>query len=128
MAGAREPDVERLLDVLTPADRKVVSTLRKVIAGVIPEAVESVLWGGLSYHRPWVGGRVKGAVCQVNVKGGGVRLEFIHGVRLRDPQGLLRGDRLSKRFIPIGSPAEAERPEIAALIREASQLDPTQWT
>jgi hypothetical protein len=101
--------------------------LRDVVRRAVPEAEESLLWGGLSYHRPQVGGRVKGAVCQIGVKRGKVRLDFIHGIRLADPSRLLQGNRLSKRFIPIESAADAERPEIAALIREAAALDPNAW-
>jgi hypothetical protein len=107
--------------------RQVVVALRKVVLRTAPEVEESFLWGALSYHRPHVGGRVKGAVCQIVVRDDQVRLDFIHGIRLPDPHGLLRGDRLSKRFIPILTAADAERPEIAALIREAAALDPTQW-
>jgi len=111
-----------------PADLgEIVVALRDKIRRTLPEAAESILWGGLSYHRPDVGGRVKGAVCLIGVKGGEVRLDFIHGIRLVDPSGLLRGDRLSKRFVPIETLADVERPEIAALIREAAALDPTHW-
>jgi hypothetical protein len=78
-------------------------------------------------HSPPVGGRVQGAVCQIVAKDGQVRLDFIYGIRLVDPCGLLQGDRLSKRFVPIGTVTAAERPEIAALIREAAALDPTDW-
>lgn len=127
MARDREPNLECFLDGLNATDRKIVLALRNVIAKVIPTVEESILWGGLSYHRPWVGGRVKGAVCQINAKHGKVRLDFIHGVRLRDPHGLLQGKLISKRFVPMGSPAEAERPEIADLIRDAAELDPTLW-
>ena len=102
--------------------REIASTLRQVIRRTVPHAVESILWGGLSYHRPEVGGRVKGAVCQIGVKKGQVQLHFIHGIRLTDPYGFLQGKRLSKRFIPITSKADAERPEIAALIREAADV------
>jgi hypothetical protein len=87
-----------------------------------------LLWGGLSYHRPQVGGRVKGAFCQIGVKRGHVRLDFIHGIRLADPCGVLQEHRLSKRFVPISTVADTERPEIADLIREAEALDPAQWT
>jgi hypothetical protein len=66
---------------------------------------------------------VKGALCQVSVKHGEVRLEFIHGTGLADPAGLLQGDRLSKRYVPVGSGVEAQRSEIVNLIREASTLD-----
>jgi hypothetical protein len=119
----RTSEVETFLDELAPECREIVSALRKVVAKESPAAEETVLWGGLSYHRPWVGGRVKGAVCQIGVKRGAVRLDFIHGVWLSDPHRLLQGDRRSKRFVPVASVADAERPEIAALIREASEFD-----
>jgi hypothetical protein len=98
-----------------------------VVRRTAPHAEESLLWGSLSYHLPQVGGRVKGAVCQVVVKGGQVRLDFIHGIRLADLCGLLQGDGVSKRFVPIGTVADAERPEVTALIREAAALDPAAW-
>jgi hypothetical protein len=56
-----------------------------------------------------------------------VRLDFIHGIRLTDPSGLLCGKALSKRYVPIDTTADAERPEVAALIREAAGLDPNAW-
>jgi len=117
------PDVRTHLDSLPPEPREIVLALRDVVRRTVPDAEETVLWGGLSYHTPWIGGRVKGALCQITVKRGEVRLEFIHGVRLADPANLLRGDRLSKRYVPIDSSAEAQRPEIVHLIREASTLD-----
>ena len=104
--------------------RPVVAALRDVVRRAAPKAEESLLWGGLSYHRPWMGGRVRGAVCQIGVLGGRVRLDFIHGVRLADPAGLLVGDRLSKRFVWIDTAAGARRREVVALIRRAAAFDP----
>jgi hypothetical protein len=119
--------VEAFLDALPPESGDLVQALRGVVRRTVPHAEEPLLWDGLSYHRPEVGGRVKGAVCQVGVKGVRLLLGFIHGARLADPSGLLQGDRLSKQFSPIGTVAEAERPEVAALIREAVALDPAAW-
>ncbi len=121
--SAAAADVHAFLDGLDSDSRAIVAALREVVRRTVPDAAETVLWGGLSYHTPWVGGRVKGAVCQVGAKGGEVRLEFIHGIRLADPAGLLRGDRRSKRYVAIRSEAEARRPEIEALIRDASAID-----
>ncbi len=130
-AGGHSPvtqsDLNQFLDALPPEIRQVVSALRGVVRRTVPHAEETLLWGGLSYHRPEVGGRVKGAVCQIGVKRGQVRLDFIHGIRLADPCGLLQGDRLLKRFVPIDRVADAERPEIANLIRTAAALDPAEW-
>jgi hypothetical protein len=119
--------VEAFLDALPPERRELFLALRDVVRRTVPHAEESLLWGSLSYHRPQVGGRVKGGVCQIVAKGGQVRLDFIHGIRLADPCGLLQGDGVSKRYVPIGTVADAERPEIVALIREAAALDPAEW-
>jgi hypothetical protein len=123
----RQADVNAFLDAFAPGTRQLVSARRNLVRRTVPHAEESLLWGGLSYHRPQVGGRVKGAVCQIVVKGGQVRLGFIHGFRLADPCELLQGDGVSKRFVPIGTVADAERPEVVALIREAAALDPEAW-
>lgn len=119
----RQPDVQGFLDGVPPESRDVVTALREVVRRTVPDAEESLLWGTLSYHTPWVGGRVRGSVCQISAQRGEVRLEFIHGVRLEDPRRLLRGDRISKRYVPVRSAADARRAEIAALIQEASTLE-----
>lgn len=118
-------EVRRFLAGVPSERRDVVAALRETVCRIVPDAEETVLWGGLSYHSPWVGGRVKGAICQISVKGSNVRLEFIHGVRLVDPDGLLEGDRLSKRYVSIRSADDARRAAVASLIREASAVE---WT
>jgi hypothetical protein len=123
-----QAELATFLRAQAPETRRLVVTLRQVVRRAIPHAAETMLWGGLSYHRPEVGGRVKGAVCQIGVKKGEVRLDFIHGIRLTDPAGLLHGNRLSKRFVPIQNVADVQRPEVVALIQEAAALDPTHWT
>jgi hypothetical protein len=84
-----EAEVKAFLDALAPGTRDLVLALRNVVRRSVPHAEESLPWDGLSYHRPEVGGRVKGAVCQIGIKRGQVRLDFIHGIRLVDPYGLL---------------------------------------
>jgi hypothetical protein len=122
-----DADVKAFLSGLSPEARNLVRPLRTLVRRVIPQAEESVVWGSLSYHRPAVGGRVKGSVCLIVVKKGSVRLDFIHGVRLADPSSLLHGHQVSKRFVTIETTADAERPEIAALIQQAAELDPRDW-
>jgi hypothetical protein len=121
----RDAGLRAFLNGLSPETRELVLAVRRVVRRAAPAAEESVLWGGLSYHRPEVGGRVKGAVCQIVPRRGEVRLDFIHGIRLADPKGLLRGERVSKRYVPIETVADAERPEVTALVRRAAAL---QWT
>lgn len=125
VSEAKPADVHEFLDKLAPDAREVVEALREVIAHIIPAAAETVVWDALSYHRPWLGGRVKGAVCQIVAKHGLIRLDFIHGAAFADPHGLLQGTRLAKRFVPIPTVASAQRAEIADLIEQAARWDPS---
>ncbi len=119
------PHVAVFLGRIAPKDRPLVLALRGLVRRTVPQATESVVWRSLSYHRPWVGGRVKGAICQIVVRRGLVRLDFVHGVRLPDPAGLLRGDGVSKRFVAVAAAADVARPALAALIEAAARLDPS---
>lgn len=111
----RTEDLHAWLERHPPETRPIVLALREVVRRAAPDAEETIVWGCLSYHRPEVGGRVKGAVCQIVVRRGKVRLDFVHGTRLKSP--LLRGTDVAKRYVPIGSEADAKRREIASLIR-----------
>ena len=113
-------DPEQFVESLDPDEQVIVRALRAVVRRLVPDAVESVVWGCLSYHRPLLGGRVKGAVCQIVPRNGGIRLDFIHGIRLSDPHRLLQGSRVSKRYVPIPSAEYAMRPDIVALVHEAA--------
>ena len=76
-----DPEIGAFFDRQSHETLEVVLALRNVVRRTIPKADETLLWGGLSYHRPKVGGRVKGSICQICVKAGKVRLDFIHGIR-----------------------------------------------
>lgn len=117
-----DPSVQSYLRSLPAATRRVASALRRAVRKAVPHAEESVLWNGLSYHRPEIGGRVKGAVCQIVARRDEVRLEFIHGVMLDDPENLLQGSRLAKRFVTIVSAEDAERIALTQLIRAAADI------
>ncbi len=118
--------VASFLNSVPPDVRDIVVALREVVRTAVPDAEETMLWGGISYHTPWIGGRVKGALCQISAKRGEVRLEFIHGIRLADPSGLLQGGALSKRHVLIRTASDTKRHDIVSLIQDASaiELDP----
>jgi hypothetical protein len=49
----------------------------------------------------------------------GVGLCFIHGAKLPDPQGVLRGGGRQTRFVHLDSAATLKQPEIETLVAEA---------
>ncbi len=115
-------DLPAFLASLSPEHQRIVIALRDVIVHAVPAVEVSIVWGALSFHRPDIGGRVKGGVCMIEVKEGAVRLEFIHGVRLPDPDHVLQGTAKSKRFVVVRSPRDAASPRIASLVIEAAEV------
>lgn len=120
-------DVERFLAFTRSDLREIALELRNLVSSACPDATERILWGGLSYHDADKGGPVKGAICQIELRSDHVRMAFIHGARLEDPESLLTGDRKSKRYLRIGSYERAPWEAIHRLIVEAARLDPANF-
>jgi hypothetical protein len=118
-------EVERFLQFKPVKVRDIVLELRNLVASVAPEATERILWKGLSYHDGRRGGPVKGGICQIEIHADRVRLSFIHGAFLQDPEGLLEGDRLAKRFIEVMSYDQAPWSDLKYLIEESARFDPS---
>jgi hypothetical protein len=118
-------EVEGFLAFSRPEIRDIALELRNLISSACPNATEKVLWGGLSYHNSTKGGPVKGAICQIELERDQVRISFIHGARLRDPDSWLTGNQLSKRYLVIDSYEQTPWNAIRSLIEEAAELDPS---
>lgn len=108
-------EVEGFLAFARPEIRDIALELRNLVAAVCPSATEKILWGGLSYHNSAKGGPVKGAICQIELERDQVRISFIHGVRLSDPDSWLTGNQMSKRHLAIDSYEQAPWDEIRGL-------------
>lgn len=117
-------EVEGFLQRTTAPLRDIVLELRNIIASVAPDAAEVIRWGGLSYFHEGRGGIVSAGICQIGIESDYVRLEFIHGVSLSDPRGLLDGTRKSKRYIRLRSYDDAPWEYLKRLIEEAARFDP----
>ena len=118
-------EVEGFLVFARPEIRDIALELRNLVAAACPNATEKILWGGLSYHNSAKGGPVKGAICQIEIERNQVRISFIHGVRLSDPDSWLIGNQMSKRHLAIDSYEHAPWDAIRWLIEEADELDPS---
>lgn len=116
--------VAAFLRLLSPEVRPVVVDLRQLVRAAAPEATETAVWGALSYHLAFLGGRVKGAVCQICARGRRVELGFVHGALLPDPKGLLQGSGKSKRVVRVDEMRRLDRPRLVALVRHAVEIRP----
>lgn len=84
-------EIERSLERNPEALKGPVFELRNLIAEIAPYATEKIQWKGLSYYNASRGEVVKGGICQIEVHADHVRLSFIHGAFIEDPQRLLKG-------------------------------------
>jgi hypothetical protein len=104
-ANAAEPDMER-----------VAGAVREVIRAVGPELKIERKWGN-----PWYVGR--DLVVLVGAFGHHVGVEFWRGSSLKDPSHLLEGTGKNLRHVKLRQVADATRPAMLALLREAIRLD-----
>jgi hypothetical protein len=102
----------------------IVLELRNIVASVVPNAVEVIRWGGLSYFHAGGGGPVSAGICQIGIEKDHVRLAFIHGAFLSEPRGLFEGRQKYKRYIRLKSYEEAPWDYLKQLIEASSHFDP----
>jgi hypothetical protein len=124
--------IEKYLEYVTPELRDIVLEIRNIVASVAPDATESQHSRGFSYyykqrgssHPNRISGPVSGGICQIGIFSDHVRLGFIHGAFLPDPEGLLVGEPKYKKHMRIyhfeGAPWEYMR----QLIEASSRFDP----
>jgi hypothetical protein len=117
-------EIECFLSAKPAHLRDIALELRNLVAKAAPQASERISWGGLTYFDSHRGGPVRAAICQIEVHADHVRLAFIHGIHLDDPERLLEGSRLSKRYIRIDSYERAQWEAYQRLIEMAARYDP----
>ncbi len=118
-------DVERFLQFQPAPLRDLAIELRELVLTTVPQAAEALRWKGLVYFRPELGGPVRGSLCQISLHQDHVRLGFIHGAFLSDPQGLLQNEgRQAKRFIPLWPGEPVDWDALRALVQAAGVFDP----
>ena len=117
-------EIERFLERKPESLKEIVFELRNLVAEITPRATEKIQWGGLSYYDASRGGTVKGGICQIEIQADHVRLSFLHGAFIPDPQGLLQGQRVAKRYVRLESYESVPWEALAELIRASAGFDP----
>jgi len=130
MAGATEISVSEQLSKIPAAVRPTVKAARQLVRTVAPKATE------ISYRsEPPRSSRAMWKIARYAVDGANVvgigtfprhaTLWFYRGRELDDPSELLAGGGKDSRFITLHSPADAERPAVKRMVREAFRLGGT---
>ena len=119
-----ERTVEMHLQYINPELRDIVMELRSIVAEVTPTAVESTHSRGFSFYHKGQGGPVSAGICQIGIFRDHIRLGFIHGALLPDPQGLLVGEPKYKKHVRLYSYEQAPWDSLRQLIIASARFDP----
>ena len=116
--------IEKQLQYTVPELRDIVLEIRNIVASVAPGVTEVQHRRGFSYYYQERGGPVSAGVCLIDIFADHVRLGFIHGAFLPDPQVLLVGDPKYKKHLRLYSYEHAPWDTIRELIIASSRFDP----
>lgn len=98
--------------------------LRNLVAQIAPQAVEELRRNGVVYYDSSRGGPVSAGICQIMMFPDHIRLAFIHGAFLPDPEKLLTGTCRYKKYVRLSSFEETPWEEVIKLITASSRYDP----
>lgn len=116
--------IEKYLDHVQPELRDIVLEIRNIVASVAPEATESQHSRGFSYYYKERGGPVSAGVCQIGIFQDHIRLGFIHGAFLADPEGLLVGEPKYKKHVRLYHYEQVPWEYLKQLIEASSRFNP----
>jgi hypothetical protein len=116
--------IEKQLQFIRSDLRDIVLEIRNIVASVAPEATEKRHSRGFSYFYKECGGPVSAGICQIAIFPDHIRLGFIHGAFLPDPQGLLMGDPKYKKHLRIYHYEDTPWDYVRMLIKASSRFDP----
>jgi hypothetical protein len=117
-----------ILQKVPPDLQDIVLELRSLIASVAPYITEVRHSRGFSYYDDRRGGPVSAGICQIIIFKDHIRLAFIHGAFLPDPQGLLQGEPKYKKYIRLDSFAGAPWDYLKTMIEASANFDPSSLT
>lgn len=106
----------------------IILEIHNIVAEVAPSAALDFHRRGLTYFNPARGGHVSAGICQTCIMTDHIRLAFIHGACIPDPQRLLVGKTYPKRYMRIDSFDSAPWEYIKDLITAHNAFDPYTWS
>jgi hypothetical protein len=119
-----ERSIENYLQQVPAELQDIILEIRNIVASVAPNATEKQHNRGFSYYFKERGGPVSAGICQIGIFSDHIRLGFIHGAFLPDPQGLLVGEPKYKKHIRLYSFEDAPWEYLRQLIEDSSRFDP----
>jgi hypothetical protein len=125
--SAKQITLSEQLKKLSPSVRAIVQAARRTVKAAAPDAQEIASQKGPPRSSSYMWKLIRYAVNGQDIVGigaftGHASLVVSRGRELDDGSGLLQGGGQDARFITLRAPADAERPAVARLVRQAFKL------
>jgi hypothetical protein len=98
--------------------------IRNLVAKIDPNATEVLRRKGIVYFDASRGGPVSAGICQILIFPDHIRLAFIHGALLPDPENLLGGGSRYKKYVKLTSYENTPWEAVENLIKASNSYDP----
>jgi hypothetical protein len=127
--AAQEITLSEQIKKLPPGVRSIVQAARRTVKAAAPNATETTSQSEPPRSKTYMWKLVRYKVGGEDVVGIGAftrhaSLVFYRGRELDDNSGLLQGGGKDARSIRLSTAADAERPDIARMVRKAFMLGP----
>ena len=99
--------------------------VRDLVFEVVPTAWERSKMGGVGYFLEEGSSPLKGMICHMTAEYDRVKIGFIFGAFMDDPEGLLEGDQKAKRILMLNDFDCVPWDGLKGLIHSATEVDPT---
>jgi hypothetical protein len=125
--SAKQITLSEQLKKLSPSVRAIVQAARRTVKAAAPDAQEIASQKGPPRSSSYMWKLIRYAVEGQDIVGigaftGHASLVVYRGRELDDGSGLLQGGGKDARFITLRASADAERPAVARLVRQAFKL------
>ena len=98
--------------------------VRDLVFEVVPTACEWSKMGGVGYFLEENSSSLKGMICHMTADYDRVKIGFIFGAFMDDPEGLLEGNQKAKRFLFLSDYEQIPWERVKGLIGSAAKIDP----
>ena len=127
MPSAKQITLPEQLKKLSPGVRSIVQAARRTAKAAAPDATEVTSQNGPPRSSSYMWKLIRYAANGQNIVGigaftGHASLVLYRGRELDDSSGLLQGGGKDARFVTLRTPADAERPAVGRLVRQAFKL------
>ena len=118
-------EFEKIIEQYPEEIQDICWAVRDLVFEVVPTACEWSKMGGVGFFLEENSSSLKGMICHMTAEYDRVKIGFIFGAFMKDPDGLLEGNQKAKRYLILRDYEHIPWESVKGLIHSAAAIDPT---